>query len=211
MFGLPAALRPPFREPERFAYPLFRRELDSWSGWVSQPAVDALCASPWFAPLRCRWRMIDGREEVVVESVGRPPAPAPGPIRLCATLDGAEPPVRDAADAPRITLDPDGSIVLSARGTPSEGVPRFLVLNRVHPCVADRIEYANDLPGLPPPPAGVTRVRLGAPWLREIARRYPDDVSYVILEILASDELRAGGAPESVVSNVLPLRLQSSR
>ncbi len=207
MFGLPASQRPPFRAEERFAYPLFRRELDSWSGWVSEPAVTALCASPWFAPLRCRWRVVDGREEVVVEPVERPPAPPPGPVRLFATLDGSEPPVADAAAAPRVALAADGSIVLSARGTPPGGTPRFLILNRVHPCVADRIEYANELPGVPPPPDGVTRVRIGATWLREIARRYPDDVIYVLLELLATDAMRADGAPEAVVSNIVPLRL----
>jgi len=210
MFGLPASLRPPFHEPERFAYPLFRRELDSWTGWVSEPAMTALCASAWFKPLRCRWRRVDGREEIVVEPVPRPAAaPPPGPVRLFATLDGSEPLVADVAEAPRVRLSADGSIVLSARGTPPDGTLRFLVLNRVHPCVADRVEYANDLPGVAPPPAGVTRVRIGAPWLREIARRYPDDVAYVLLEVLATESMLAHGAPPAIVSNIVPLRLHA--
>lgn len=215
-FGLSASQRPPFRTPERFVYPLFRRELDGFAGYLSEPGEQALLASPWLTPLTCRYeRAVDGVsgervvvERVVVEPRPRPLAPPAGPLRLFADLDGGEPIVADLAQAPQVRVAADSSIVLAVSGTPPEGTPRLFVLNRVHPCVSDRIDYAHALPDRAAAPPGIIRVRFGTAWLREIAHRYPDDVVFVVLEMLTPQTMRARGAPEAVVSNVLPIRLK---
>ncbi|MSR45645.1 MAG: hypothetical protein EXS13_01025 [Planctomycetes bacterium] len=209
-FGLPNALRPPLHDPECFAYPLFQRELDGFAAWVSAPAFDALAASRWLEPLTCRYPIVDGRERVVVEALPRPSPPLAA-IELLADLDGVAPAPFDLADAPLVEVAADSSIVLAAYGVVPAGSPRFFFLNRVHPCVSDRIELVTELPGRAPPPAGVQRARIGTPWLREIAHRFPDDVVFVVLELLATPELRAQGAPEAVVSNVLAIRLRTAR
>lgn len=202
-FGLSSALRPPLHAPELHAYPVFRLGLDGFGAWVSPATLDALAGVGWLEPLTCTYAVdASGRERASVAPLARPSSAAPPAVRLFADLDGRERVVADLADAPRVEVAPDSSIVLAASGR-APGTPRFFFLNRLHPFTSETLDLL--------PPGEVERVRIGSPWLRELAHRFPDDVTFVVLEFLATPEQLAAGAPAATVSNVIAIRLGEVR
>lgn len=205
-FGLSSALRSPWPGDELFAYPLFRSELDAQRHYVSRAAMDAFARLPWLVPLVCRYRIVDGREQAFVEPLPRPADVPAAPVRLFARSDARELAFDDVAQAPQVAVAADGSIVLAVRGR-VEGAPRFAFLNRTHPFGSDALDLVAKELRPAETPADVELVRVRSPWLAEHAQRFPDDVTFVLLEFLASAEPRAAGAPDAIVSNVVPLRL----
>lgn len=205
-FGLSSALRPPLHAPELHAYPVFRLGLDGFHRWVSPATLDALARVGWLEPLACTYAVdASGRERASVIALPPPPAGAPPAVRLFADRDGRERVIADLADAPRLEVAPDSSIVLAASGR-APGTPRFFFLNRLHPFTSETLDLLprgeND-----GAPAGLERVRIGSPLLRELAHRFPDDVTFVVLEFVATPEQQAAGAPAATVSNVIAIRL----
>ena len=203
-YGLSSALRPPLHEPELHAYPIFRLGLDGFHDWVSHATLDALARVGWLELLICTYSVdASGRERATIAAPEPAPAGAPPAVRLFADLDGREQVVADLANAPLVEVAPDSSIVLAASGR-APGTPRFFFLNRLHPFTSETLD-------LLPSGENVERVRIGSVWLRELAHRFPDDVTFVVLEFLATAEQQAAGAPAATVSNVIAIRLREAK
>lgn len=204
-FGLASALRPPLQEPELFAWPLFRRELDGAGAYLSDAAAAAFARLPWLEPLRCRYVVQDGLERVLVEAAPRPPPqPALG-VRLFARADAREEVIAGLAQVPESPVAPDGSLVITVRGR-EPGTPRFVVLNRTHPFSTQALDLVPAAQRPADAAPDVLLVKVASPWLLEHATRFPGDVSFFVLEFLP-DGPPVPGAPGATVSNVLALRL----
>jgi hypothetical protein len=209
-YGLGAAQRPPCRSVGIAAYPVFRAA-DGMGKLATRETLDALAASPWLVPLRCRTS-----PDVAVAPIARPPAPTgPGSLRLFADPDGRERVIAaDLADVPCVPVADDGSIELFTSGE-APGEPQLFVLNRLHPVY---VKHQDRLPGAPPPPMDLVRTpqsggrvdRLSArvAWLAELATRYPDDVVFLVLESRPDAARTPATALTATVSNVLPVRLR---
>jgi hypothetical protein len=208
-YGLGASQRPPCRLPGVAAYPVFCAS-DGMGRLATRETLDALAASPWLLPLRCRTA-----PDVAVAPIERPAAPAgPGSLRLFAGADGRERVVAtDLADAPIVPVAADGSIELFTSGE-APGELQLFVLNRLHPVF---VKHADALAGAPAPmelvrtePAtsrvGPLRARVA--WLAELATRYPDDVVFLVLESRPDATRTPATVLRVTVSNVLPVRLR---
>jgi hypothetical protein len=209
-YGLGAAQRPPCRAPGVAAYPVFRA-IDGMGTLATRETLDAIAASPWLLPLRCRTA-----PDVAVVPIERPVTPAgPGSLRLFADADGRERVfAADLADAPIVPVANDGSIELFTSGE-APGDLQLFVLNRLHPVFVKHPDQPPgstpppmDLVRTPPPAGGVDRLSARVAWLAELATRYAADVVFLVLESRPDAARTPATVLPATVSNVLPVRLR---
>ncbi len=209
-FGLASALRPPWPGEELFALPLFRALLDEQQAFISAESMAAFASVPSLEPLVCTYRIVDGREQALVERLPRPASASEAPVRLFARPDAVELALADVEQSPLVPVASDGSIVLAVRGRVA-GTPRFAFLNRTHPFISDALDLVAAAERPATTPAEVELVRIRSPWLLEHAQRFPDDVTFVVLEFRPASGGPGSAVLPATVSNVVPLRLAPPR